>query len=608
MKYVDFNSVKIRNFLSIGQSPVEISFKHGLNIITGVNKDKEDRRNGVGKSAIADAIHFAIFGETIRELSKEFIVNSINKKNTYVELKFCVNENNKTKNYRIVRKLKPTKCYLYVDDIDLTESTIPNTNKRIKNILNSSPEVFQNCVIMSLNTTLPFMAQRKVEKRKFIEGILNLEIFSEMLLSARAEYNDVQKKYEHITKDFDHANSICKLLNEQKENIISNVKEQRNKILESVKTIQEEITENKSKIKSINKELFEKSKSKFKSINEKITNILAQLSNVKTKITRHETEIDFHNKKLNNIGTSDDVCPTCLHQITNNDRNHIKKEKDNILKDIRNCEEDIESLNQQVISINQLKQNNINAQNQINEYISNIKTVNNNNKLTKTYIHNLNKNLEKNNKELKDLQKRETSVEVQDLDNKISNNLKEVQELEKDSNTIYKGLSTLEVVKYILSEEGVKSFIVKKILDVLNNRLLYYLQKMDANCICRFNEYFEEEIVNEKGEDCSYFNFSGAERKSIDLAILFTFMDMRRLQGDIAYNIVIFDELLDSSLDERGVELVLNIIKERIETYSESIYIISHRKESVKAATGDVVVLEKKNGITTRVDLNNMPE
>ena len=77
MKYVDFNSVKIRNFLSIGKEPVEISFKHGLNVITGVNKDKEDRRNGVGKSTIADAIHFAIFGETIRELSKDFIVNSI---------------------------------------------------------------------------------------------------------------------------------------------------------------------------------------------------------------------------------------------------------------------------------------------------------------------------------------------------------------------------------------------------------------------------------------------------------------------------------------------------------------------------------------------------
>ena len=608
MKYVDFNSVKIRNFLSIGKEPVEIAFKQGLNVITGVNRDKEDRRNGVGKSTIADAIHFAIFGETIRELSKDFIVNSINKKNTYVELKFQVNENNITKDYRIVRKLKPTKCYLYVNDIDLTESTIPNTNKRIKGILNSSPEVFQNCVIMSLNTTLPFMAQRKVEKRKFIEGILNLEIFSEMLLSARSEYNDVQKKYDSITKDFDHANSICKLLSDQKENIINSVSEQRAKILDRVKTIQDEVIEKKSKIKAINRELFEKSKDKFKVINEKISDISIQLSNVKTKITRHETEIEFHNKKLNNIGTSADVCPTCLHQITSNDRDHIQKEEGVIRKDIKNCNDDIASLHQQVTSIKELKQNNIEAQGQINQYISNIKTVNNNNKLTKTYIENLNRDLEKNNTDLRDLQEKETSVEVQDLDNKINNNLKEVQQLELDSNTIYKSLSTLEVVKYILSEEGVKSFIVKKILDVLNNRLLYYLQKMDANCICRFNEYFEEEIVNEKGETCSYFNFSGAERKNIDLAILFTFMDMRRLQGDIAYNLVMFDELLDSSLDEKGVELVLNIIKERIDTYSESIYIISHRKESVKAATGDVVVLEKKNGITTRVDLTNKTE
>ena len=128
---------------------------------------------------------------------------------------------------------------------------------------------------------------------------------------------------------------------------------------------------------------------------------------------------------------------------------------------------------------------------------------------------------------------------------------------------------------------------------------------MDANCVCRFNEYFEEEIVNEKNEECSYFNFSGAERKNIDLAILFTFIDMRRLQGDVAYNLLMFDELLDSSLDEKGVELVLNIIKERVDKHKESIYVISHRKESVKAASGEVIILEKKNSITTRVDLSS---
>jgi len=605
MKYVNFKCVKICNFLSIGKKPIEINFRTGLNIITGINRDKEDRRNGVGKSTIADAIHFAIFGETIRELSKEFIVNYINKKNTYVDLDFSINENNKIKNYRIVRKLKPTKCYLFVDDIDVTESTIPNTNKKIKLILNSSPEVFQNCVIMSVNSTLPFMAQKKVEKRKFIEGILNLEIFSDMLLRARSEYNEVQKKYEHITKDFDHASNIYKLLEEQKNKIITNIAEQKNKIKERVEIINKDIEKNKQKIKDINKDLYDKSKNKLQQIKIKLNEIQKQLDSNSTKITQHQTEIKFYNKQLISIGTDENVCPTCLHQITNHDRTHIKKEKNKIEKDINNCDQDIESINQQQKSILDLKNNNLLAEDQLNEYISNIKTVHNNNKLTITYINALTKDLKANKKELCEVQKKETNVEIQDLDFKIKTKIKEVNELEESSNNIYSDLEILEIVKYILSEEGVKSFIVKKILDVLNNRLLYYLQKMDANCICRFNEYFEEEIVNEKNQECSYFNFSGAERKSIDLAMLFTFMDMRRLQGDIAYNLVIFDELLDTSLDEKGVELILNIIKERVEQHKESIYIISHRKESVKAATGDVIVLEKKNSITNRVDLTN---
>jgi len=603
MKYVNFNSVKIRNFLSIGSSPITIKFRHGVNVITGVNKDKEDRRNGVGKSTIADAIHFAIFGETIRELSKDFIVNSINKKNTYVELEFTINENNKTKNYRIVRKLKPTKCYLYINDTDVTESTIPNTSKKIKGILNSSPEVFQNCVIMSLNTTLPFMGQKKVEKRKFIEGILNLEIFSDMLLHARAEHNDVQKKYESITKDFDHANNIHKLLQDQKDKIITNINEQKNKIEDRIITINEDVNSNKSKIKNINKDLYNKSKNKLNEIQSKLNEIHKQIDLNSTKITQHKTEIKFYKKQISNIGTNKDTCPTCLRQINSNDRTHIKKEKEKINKDINNCDQDIESLNEQQKGVFELKENNILAESKLNEYISNIKTVHNNNNLTKTYINNLTNDLKKNKKELQELHKRETNLEIKELNHKIKTKLNEVNELDKISDTIHSDLETLQVVKYILSEEGVKSFIVKKILDVLNNRLIYYLQKMDANCICRFNEYFEEEIVNEKGQECSYFNFSGAERKNIDLAILFTFMDMRRLQGDIAYNLVMFDELLDSSLDEQGVELVLNIIKERVEKYKESIYIISHRKESVKAATGEVIVLEKKNSITTRVDL-----
>ena len=163
-------------------------------------------------------------------------------------------------------------------------------------------------------------------------------------------------------------------------------------------------------------------------------------------------------------------------------------------------------------------------------------------------------------------------------------------------------MAKLDIIKFVVSEEGVKSYIVKKILQLFNAKLSYYLKKMDSNCICVFNEYFEEEIIDERGKPCSYFNFSGAERKNIDLACLFTFMDIRRLQGDVAFNLSMYDELFDSSLDERGVELVIDILNERIDNYKECVIVISHRKESTKLATGEVIFLEKQNGVTTRVE------
>ena len=163
-------------------------------------------------------------------------------------------------------------------------------------------------------------------------------------------------------------------------------------------------------------------------------------------------------------------------------------------------------------------------------------------------------------------------------------------------------MTKLEIIKFVVSEEGVKSYIVKKILELFNAKLSHYLKKMDSNCICIFNEYFEEEIINEKGKPCSYFNFSGAERKNIDLACLFAFMDIRRLQGDVAFNFSMYDELFDSSLDERGVELVIDILKERIEQHNECVMVISHRKESTKLATGEIIFLEKQNGTTVRVE------
>jgi DNA repair exonuclease SbcCD ATPase subunit len=178
-------------------------------------------------------------------------------------------------------------------------------------------------------------------------------------------------------------------------------------------------------------------------------------------------------------------------------------------------------------------------------------------------------------------------------------------ELDKIITSKRQQLQKLEVVKYIISEEGVKSYIVNKLLELLNGKLMFYLKKLDSNAVCYFNEFFEEEIVNEKNKICSYFNFSGAERKSVDLACLFTFSDLRRMQGGVQYNIAFYDELFDSSFDDKGIELIVDLLKERSEQFKECIYVISHRPESLKAVTGEVIYLEKQSGITKRVDFAN---
>ena len=287
----------------------------------------------------------------------------------------------------------------------------------------------------------------------------------------------------------------------------------------------------------------------------------------------------------------------CLHVIDNDDRSHIENEKNNLQNKIKDnsdlklrVKEGISKLDDGIkkinITINKLNENNADIIQQVNDQ-----------KLLKQKAKQLVEWQGQLKLDIKELKSNDTG-----LDKVISEYETKLDNVKVNLDTTKNKINMLDVVKYVVSEEGVKSFIVKKMLTLFNSRLAHYLKKMDSNCVCIFNEYFEEQIINEKGKICSYFNFSGAERKNIDLACLFAFMDIRRLQGDVTYNFSMYDELFDSSLDERGVELVINILKERVEQYNECVMVISHRKESVKAAQGDVIYLEKVNGITRRVN------
>jgi len=597
MKQIIFHSVSIKNFLSVGNDTVTVDFNKGFHVITGLNKDKVDRRNGVGKSTVADAINFAIFGNTLRELKKDLIQNNLTNDTCSVNLKFKVITPQGSNEYLIVRTISPSKCYIYKNEEDITRDSIINTNDYIQTLINCSEDVFQNCVIMTLNNTIPFMAKKKVEKRKFIEGIFNLGVFSEMISNLRSDYNETKKEFDIDSTIFTETDNSLKSYKEQHNNILKEREDKLERYKQREENNKRELLEIKSKITQVSNEIIEKNNKFIEALNNK----LPEQSEKRDLFLKKLTIVDIQNeqleKNISTIGTDKDTCPVCLHAISNDDRDHIENEKIKLQNTIKNNEELKTKINAGV--------------NTVNANIKKIKDIIYElNEKNKAIVQQINSQtlLKEKAKQLVEWQG-QLKLDIKELKSTDTGLDKVIEEYEAKLNKVKstldvtkKKINMLDVVKYVVSEEGVKSYIVKKMLTLFNSRLAHYLKKMDSNCVCIFNEYFEEQIINEKGKICSYFNFSGAERKNIDLACLFAFMDIRRLQGDVTYNFSMYDELFDSSLDERGVELVINILKERVEQYNESVMVISHRKESVKAAQGDVIYLEKVNGITRRVN------
>ena len=594
MKKVIFKTLTIKNFLSVGEKPVKISFRPGLHGITGINRDQIDRRNGVGKSTIPDAVYFALFGTTIRELKKEFIINNITGKTCEVSLSFSVVKGKEIENYEVVRSLEPSRCLLYQNDRDITRDSIINTTEYISQLIQCTPEVFQNCVIMTVNNTTPFMAKKKTEKRKFIEGIFNLEIFSKMLNQLREEQAVVKKDFDTEAAREDEVVTSIKALEQQKEKLHQEYEARKAKLLGRLKDNTKELEILEKKVidfKPINVDEVEKN---LKLLNEKLVDCDAKIQEVGKLVATLETKNEYVFTTMSKIGTDKDVCPTCLRPVAEHDKQHIVKAKADYKKEVKDRETEIKQYEAKILEVNTLKTKIMDAikkgQSNINQHTLQSQQLDHDKKRVEQ-LHNYNKQVNDDLQHLTD-----TSTSSNDL---IEEARKKLAAIQEKINGLKRVINLLDTVKFVVSEEGVKSFIVKRILALFNSKLSYYLKKLNSNAIISFNEYFEEQIINDKGKQTTYFNFSGAERKVIDLAIMFSFIDMLSLQGNIFYNVQFYDELLDTSLDETGVELVLNLLNEFVSKNGFGIYVISHRKECARLVSGDIITLQKINGITT---------
>jgi ABC-type Mn2+/Zn2+ transport system ATPase subunit len=185
--------------------------------------------------------------------------------------------------------------------------------------------------------------------------------------------------------------------------------------------------------------------------------------------------------------------------------------------------------------------------------------------------------------------------------NVIKENENKISVLENELNLAQNELIIAEAVKLAASPNGVKTIITKKIVDVLNSRLNYYLQKMNAPVRCEFDEFFEEKFTDQSGVEYTYGNLSGGEAKRIDFAMLLTFRDIRRMQSNISINITVLDEILDTGIDESGITDMLNLLASMVSNTNDSVYIITHKQHSFDEEY-KTINLEKENGITTIVN------
>jgi DNA repair exonuclease SbcCD ATPase subunit len=598
MTNIIFKRIKIQNFLSIGKIPVELSLDKGITLITGENLDKGGR-NGVGKSSLIESIYWCLFGNTIRDIKKDKVLHNQSTKGCEVSLEFDIIKGNEKTSYKITRSLEPSKLSLEVitelDKQDISLSTMPKTDEYIKELIGANEEVFQNSVIMTANGTIPFMAQKKIDKRKFLEGILNLGMFGDMLLKARADYNEKKKENDLVGKDFINEQRVLSILKENKEGFdeskvdrIKNISDKITSSTSDLENLKKKNIKNVSDLKSLIKdhetklvtlkEMAEYNSNKIIKDREKkaeVQNVISQAKNDKQKI------LDKGN-----------TCPTCNREYCKEDLDHVTvelKKLDEIIKVnipvYDQYSKDLEIGLKLKENIKEKTEENQNKIKILNESISEAS-------LHEQKIRTLEEKIEEYRGNIKDIEN-ETFKD----DKKIETSEKKLKELENKIESLQKELLILENAKFVLSEEGVKTYIIKKMLSVLNSQLNFYLKTLDAPCRCEFDEMFEETIYNDKGTECSYFNFSGGERKRIDVAVLFMFQDVLRMQTGIGFNLSMYDELLDTGLDDKGIDKVLDVLKDKATKNNESIYIVSH-KSSAKTNIDNIILLSKENGVT----------
>jgi len=564
-----FEKIRYKNILSTGNSFTEIQLNKSPNtLIIG--------QNGAGKSTILDALCFGLFGKPFRKINKPNLLNSINQQQGLVEIEFTIGK----KMYKIVRGIKPNTFEIYCNGQLLNQDAASRDYQEIleKQILKLNFKSFTQIVILGSASFVPFMQLSASDRRLIIEDLLDIQIFSSM--------NSIVKERLAIIKD------SSQKLKYQMDLTAEKIKMQRESIEEhkkhnddEIQKKQKEIEDSEAQCQKLGGEIALIQKH-IDVLNSKVSDQMA-IQKKSTKLVHYESKLESRLKKIEKdvcFYHDHSDCPTCKQGIDEEFRQQqistlqqTKGEVDVALADI---EKQIEDTSNRMSEIQKILTHIQEHNNEIIKHNSTVSTIH-------SYIDKLRK-------EIGDLATKKDSLENENA--KLKELKNELAELLKQQEGYSIEKHYFDYSSVLLKDTGIKTKIIKQYLPIMNKLINKYLTAMDFFVNFNINENFEETIKSRHRDEFSYANFSEGEKMRIDLALLFTWRQIAKLKNSTNTNLLILDEVFDSSLDTVGTEEFLKLIHEM--GTDTNVFVISHKGDQLFDKFRSVIKFEKKNNFS----------
>ena len=567
-----FKTIRWKNFLSTGNQFTEIKLDRSPNtLIVG--------ENGGGKSTMLDALCFSLFGKPFRNINKPQLVNSINKKQLLVEVEFQTGR----KSYKIVRGIKPNLFEIYVDgDLINQDAAARDYQKYLEeSILKLNYKSFTQIVILGSASFTPFMQLPSGTRREIIEDLLDIQIFTTMNVVLRDKVNDLKDRLSMADNKLEVLKQKASIQKEYVDTLEANREKRVDEILARIRNGESQIAHLSTLVTGLESEKAESEKARAA-----LGDLTAKQKKLEQFKTKFSSQLRDIQKEISFYEETDD-CPSCKQKIPHEHKSSLVDERKDKMQTLN---QGMEKLSEEFERLQELLEKDQEISREIAEFNNKILSSNSEIIVQQRLIQALNL-------ELSDITNKTGDIEAEKT--KLKTYAKEVLAQNEEKAKLNEEKHYMDAVSTLLKDTGIKTKIIRQYLPVINKLVNKYLQAMDFFVQFNLDEKFDETIKSRHRDDFSYASFSEGEKQRIDLALLFTWRTIAKMKNSVATNLLILDEVFDSSLDNNGTDYVMSLL----DTIGEdtNLFVISHKGDQLFDKFRSLIKFEKKNNYSEMV-------